>query len=135
MLAGKLNLTAGCSEWEVFRPQGLAQPALSKRFGRSPPVSSRSATADRSRTCAVNDTPVADNTYSPTWSSGGCVVPAGTLLQGGVAYQVVDDDVIGSDPITAKISVSVTEANLLAGAAIVAPSDGLTGLTISLQKQ
>jgi hypothetical protein len=56
MLAGKLNLTAGCPEGEVFGPQGLAQPALSNRFWRSPRVSPRSATADRSRTCAVNDT-------------------------------------------------------------------------------
>lgn len=86
--------------------------------------------SDRTATTAT----VTDS-YSPTWSGEGCVVSAQTLLSGGFAYQVVDQDLVGSDPITTKTNVTVTEANLLAGSAAISASDGLTALSIALQKQ
>lgn len=83
----------------------------------------------------TSETDTVDDSYSPTWSSGGCVLKASELLSGGFAYQVIDADVLGGDPITQKVNVTVTEDDLLAGVSQAVPSDGLTALRISLQKQ
>ena len=90
----------------------------------------------QSATDSTSTTDVVNDSYEPTWSSGGCVLKASQLLSGGFAYQVLDDDVLGAtEPITQKINVSVTEADLLGGVSKAVPSDGLTALRISLQKQ
>ncbi|MBL9037865.1 MAG: hypothetical protein JNG84_05050 [Archangium sp.] len=80
-------------------------------------------------------TPTVNDSYTPTWSADGCVVSASALTANGFAYQVLDGDTLSNDSITQKISVVVTEADLAAGRATVAVTDGLLTLNIGLQKQ
>ncbi len=88
------------------------------------------------RTASDNSTTdTAENTYSPTWSTGGCVMKASDILAGGFAYQVIDDDLLSEDTVTQKINVTVLETDLTAGVSSAVPTDGLTALRISLQRQ
>jgi hypothetical protein len=74
------------------------------------------------------------DSFSPTWTTGGCTVKAKDLLAMGFAVQVLDEDVAVSDPIGAKITVSPTETELLAGSKVVS-SGPLTSLRITFQQQ
>lgn len=84
----------------------------------------------------VTSTTEVSESYSPTWSTGGCVMKASDILAGGFAYQVVDEDVLGAeDNITTKTNVTVVEADLTAGVSSAVASDQLTAIRISLQRQ
>jgi hypothetical protein len=66
-------------------------------------------------------TPTVNDSYTPTWSTGGCVMRAQDLLTLGVGLDMWDEDLASDDLILAKSLLKVSEANLLAGY-----RDGLT---------
>lgn len=86
------------------------------------------AAAMTSSTAEVSDT------YTPTWTTGGCVMSASQLLMTGFAMQVVDVDTLSDDPITAKGTLKPDEADFVAGSMSVS-GGGLQSMTIQLQRQ
>ncbi|MSP93465.1 MAG: hypothetical protein EXR79_17020 [Myxococcales bacterium] len=62
--------------------------------------------------------------YSPTWSTGGCVVTAAELQEKGIDFRLVDSDVVADDTITPLIHSSVSLVALGLGSLTVAPASG-----------
>ncbi len=75
-----------------------------------------------------------DNTYDPTWTTGGCTVTASELFATGFAFDCIDVDGISSDQITAFTTVPVTPATLRAGT-LTGSAGGLDSVTFSFTKQ
>lgn len=86
---------------------------------------------------ASTRTPTVQDTFNPTWSSGGCSAKARELLQSGFGVQVWDEDATTNDAITSKGTISVSEAALTEGRMILSTPDGgtLPSLTIQVQRQ
>jgi hypothetical protein len=83
-------------------------------------------------------TPVANDTYMPTWGStmGNCIMTAGDLENVGFAMQVNDSDNFPPDDIIFnKATVKATDSELLAGFMNVMDTGNLMGLRINLIRQ
>ena len=75
-----------------------------------------------------------NNSYDPTWTTGGCTVTAAALFTGGFAFDCVDIDSISSDTITSFTTVPVTPATLRAGT-LTGRAGGLDSVTFTFTKQ
>lgn len=73
--------------------------------------------------------------YTPSWTSGGCTAKAGQLLASKWTFQLWDSDISSDDTITDVLNFQFTEAQLTAGTITFAPSGGMKSLTVKLQKQ
>lgn len=73
--------------------------------------------------------------YTPTWSTGGCTAKASQLLAERWVLQVWDSDISSNDTITGGLAYQFTEQNLTAGTVTFGASGGLTSMTVQLQKQ
>lgn len=73
--------------------------------------------------------------YSPTWSTGGCTAKASQLLAERWVFQLWDSDFSSNDTITDSLAFQFTEANLTTGTVTFGASGGMTSLTVQLQKQ
>jgi hypothetical protein len=73
--------------------------------------------------------------YSPTWSTGGCTARASQLLAEPWVFRLWDSDVSSNDTITDVLAFQFTEAHLTAGTLTLGASGGMTSLTVQLQKQ
>lgn len=74
--------------------------------------------------------------YTPTWSSGGCTAKASDLLGRGFSFQLWDEDVTFDDTITNALSFSsLTQAHFQAGEINFQPSGGMMSLRVALQRQ
>lgn len=73
--------------------------------------------------------------YSPTWTTGGCTAKASDLLSAGFAFQAIDVDAVNDDTITSPLASTVREADFVSGQLTFNPSGGLQALTVRLQKQ
>lgn len=81
-------------------------------------------------------TPTANDTFMPTWTTGGCSAKAKDLLSKGFALSVTDEDVSASDGISGKGTLMVTEAQLLSGQMTgITNNDTLVTLTVRFTKQ
>jgi hypothetical protein len=79
-------------------------------------------------------TPIAYDTWEPTWSSGGCVTTASALLAAPWRFQVWDSDLTVDDTITPELTLQLTEAHFAAGR-WSGGYGALTSLTVQLQRQ
>jgi hypothetical protein len=75
------------------------------------------------------------DSYTPTWSSGGCIATAGDLLSGGFGFTAADVDVFSDDEICGFTTIAVTEAQLRAGRLDVPAMCGLVSMTVTLTRQ
>lgn len=84
----------------------------------------------------TSSTAVVADTFSPVWSTGGCVMKASDLLTLGFKVGVYDEDVSSDDTIAPAGPISVAERDLLAGR-LDGISNGttLTSLSVGLQRQ
>ncbi len=73
--------------------------------------------------------------YTPTWTSGGCTAKASQLLAEPWVFQLWDIDFSSDDTITDSLALRITEEFLTAGAVTVNASGGMTSMTVQLQKQ
>jgi hypothetical protein len=74
--------------------------------------------------------------YTPTWSTGGCFATAQDLLNRGFAVQLWDEDVLSDDTITADLTVTgLQQSHFTAGYADLQPSGGMITLRVALQLQ
>lgn len=80
-------------------------------------------------------TPEASDTYTPTWSTGGCTAKAKDLLADGWGFQVIDVDLVNDDTITARLKVTLREQDFVQGGFSLQPTGGLTALQVRLTKQ
>lgn len=83
---------------------------------------------------SVASTPEVES-YTPTWSTGGCTAKASQLLAEQWAFQVWDSDLSANDTITSGLSFKFTEASFTAGSVTFNASGGMTSLKVQLQKQ
>jgi hypothetical protein len=82
----------------------------------------------------VTSTPEVQS-YTPAWSTGGCIARAGQLLAGPWVLQVWDSDVSVNDTITDTLGFQLTEEDFTEGTLTFGSSGGMTSLTVQLQKQ
>lgn len=80
-------------------------------------------------------TPTADDTWTPSWSSGGCTTKASFLLAQPFVFQPWDEDLTSDDPISDALQIQFTEANLSAGTVNATGLGGLQTITFQLTKQ
>lgn len=74
--------------------------------------------------------------YTPSWSTGGCFATAQDLLDRGFGVQLWDQDAFGDESITGEISVQgLVEGHFTAGYMDVQASGGMLTLRIALQPQ
>jgi hypothetical protein len=73
--------------------------------------------------------------YTPTWSTGGCTAKASQLLAEPWVFQLWDSDISVNDTITDTLGFRFTEAQLLTGSVTFSASGGMTSMTVQLQKQ
>ena len=73
--------------------------------------------------------------YTPTWTSGGCTAKASQLLANGWGFRLWDSDVSSNDTITAILNGQITETQLIGGKVVYGASGGMKSLTVQLQKQ
>ena len=80
-------------------------------------------------------TPTAQNTYTPSWSSGGCITTASALLAGPWTFQPFDEDLASDDPISQPFTYRFEESDFVAGTVTLSAGGGLTSITVQLQRQ
>lgn len=73
--------------------------------------------------------------YTPTWSTGGCTAKASQLLAERWVFQLWDSDISSNDTITDGLGYQFTEQNLTAGTVTFGAAGGMTSMTVQLQKQ
>lgn len=73
--------------------------------------------------------------YSPSWTTGGCSAKASDLLAHGFNIQAWDIDAASDDPITAALNVKVTETELAIGSIGLGVNGGLQSMTVKLTRQ
>ena len=79
--------------------------------------------------------PKVSDTYTPTWSTGGCTASAADLVSGGFGFTAVDVDLSSDDEVCPFTTIAISEAQLRAGRIDVPAMCGLKSLTVALQKQ
>jgi hypothetical protein len=84
---------------------------------------------------SASATPTANDTFNPTWTTGGCVMKAKDLLLVGYAIQVWDEDVSSNDSVCGKGTIVPKESDLLAGTMNLAALPNLISLNVAFQKQ
>jgi hypothetical protein len=80
-------------------------------------------------------TPAVSDSFTPTWSTGGCIIKAKDLLASGYAAQVFDEDVSFNDPASVKFVVSVKESDLLKGDMTLSSLPNISTMRVLFQKQ
>lgn len=75
------------------------------------------------------------DTYSATWTPGEGVAASAAFLTGtGFEFQLLDDDLLTPDPITAPLVVFLEDADFSTGAYSTGPVDGAQSVTFSIAK-
>ena len=88
-----------------------------------------------SASSVTSQTPSVTDSFSPTWSTGGCVMKAKDLLALGYAAEVWDADVSSNDIIAGKSNIAVTEKQLLQGSMTLSNNSTLLSMKVLLIKQ
>lgn len=86
-------------------------------------------------TVTFNGSTTEVQSYTPSWSSGGCTAKAKELLADGWGFQVFDIDVVSDDTITAALKVTITEQMFVGGGFSVQATGGLQTMSVQLVKQ
>lgn len=87
-------------------------------------------------TTITSSTGIPQDTFSPTWTTGGCILKASDLIAKGFGIGVYDEDVSADDTIAPAGVISVTEAQLAAGRIDGITNNGtLVTLSVTFTKQ
>lgn len=70
-------------------------------------------------------TPIVQDSYTPTWTTGSCTMKASALMSDGFAFQLYDSDLLSDDTITNGLLYKVTESDFVAGSITLGPSGGM----------
>jgi hypothetical protein len=73
--------------------------------------------------------------YTPSWSSGGCVTKAKNLLAEPWVFRLWDIDLLSDDSITQSLQTQLSEQSFVAGSVSLGANGGMQSLTVQLQKQ
>lgn len=74
--------------------------------------------------------------YTPTWSAGGCTARAADLLNRGFGFQLWDADLLSSEAVTAALTESaLVQADFQTEYVDYGASGGMLSLRIALQRQ
>lgn len=74
--------------------------------------------------------------YTPSWSVGGCVARTDDLVENGVDFEIFDvDDGLDSDDGVAETRASIRETDLQAGTVTVGRVSDLDSMVVVLRKQ
>ncbi len=87
------------------------------------------------RSMPNGSSPQVDETYTPTWTTGGCIGSAADLLSAGFGFTATEVDLSADDVICSFKTIAITEAQLRAGRIDVPAMCGLKSLTVALKKQ
>ena len=80
--------------------------------------------------------PTVEDSYDPTWSTGGCTATTVDLLTGGFGFEAKEVDFQFDDTVCGFTTIAITQADLRAGKIVAtSPCSGLTSLTVSFTKQ
>lgn len=79
--------------------------------------------------------PTVFDDFTPTWTSGGCLVTAGELLTDGLGFAANERDTLGDEEIAPFTLAPLSAADLRAGTKTVGPSGGLEALRLRFTKQ
>lgn len=137
----KTSQTCGVDPSSHWRVQPVSATISSSNNGSSwdpdssPPDAYVDTWCPPSATWSPGETPEASDTYSPSWTSGGCVATAAALLAEPWYFQVFDSDLTTDDTITAQDSYQLTEADFVRGYVTFNPVQGLQSMTVQLQPQ
>lgn len=72
----------------------------------------------------THQTPVVDDNFNPTWSSGGCSVKAGVLKQKGFIFRIMDEDLLQDEAISsANLIYALKDMDFAAGSVEIQPND------------
>lgn len=88
-------------------------------------------------TCPPSSSPTssassAQESYSPHWSSGGCVAKAKDLLAQPFFWQVIDKDAAFDDPITGTFQSQLSKTDLEYGAISFGANDGVKAISFTI---
>jgi hypothetical protein len=75
------------------------------------------------------------DSFSPTWSSGGCPMKAKDLFATGFGIQVWDEDVSVNDAISGYGKIMVVESDLMAGFKTISAGTTLVTMKVAFQPQ
>jgi hypothetical protein len=75
------------------------------------------------------------DSFTPTWSTGGCVMKAKDLLSLGYAIQVWDEDLSVNDAVCGKGTLAVKESDLSSGTMNLTALPNLIYLNIAFEIQ
>jgi hypothetical protein len=78
-------------------------------------------------------TPTADDTLTPVWSTGGCMMTTEQLETDGFELATFDADITFDEVISAKGALIPTEAQLNAGSMVISNGGNLVSLTIQFR--
>ena len=78
--------------------------------------------------------PKVSDTFTPSWTSGGCTATAAQLLADGFGFDAVDIDTFGGDTIANFSAAAVSEQDLRAGT-ITVSHEAMTSMTVRLTRQ
>lgn len=79
--------------------------------------------------------PKVQDSYDPTWSSGGCTGNTADLISGGLGIKATEVDAFADDELCPFTTIPITEAALRAGTVVLTSTCGFDSLTVTLTKQ
>lgn len=80
------------------------------------------------------DTPTVDNSFTPMWTTGSCVMTASALQMAGFAFSLEDRDGVFHDTITSKTTVRLTASDFASPTLVRGPVGQTTSITFSLTR-
>lgn len=133
----KVDQTCGVDPNSVWRVQPVSARIASSNNGSSWDGDGSAPDVFVSMQCpgATTSSTAEVESYTPTWTSGGCTARASQLLAERWYFQLWDSDFSVNDTITDMLGFQFTEAHLTAGTITFNASGGMTSLTVQLQKQ
>lgn len=79
--------------------------------------------------------PKVSNSFTPSWTTGGCTATAAEFLADGLGFDALEIDTTFDDVITQFTVAPITEADLRSGTKTLGPSGGLDSLTLRFTKR
>lgn len=134
----KMDQTCGVDPNSVWRVQPTSARIASNNNGSSWDGDGSAPDVFVAMQCPGSTTSTSTpevESYTPSWTSGGCTAKASQLLAEQWVFQLWDSDISSNDTITGALGFRFTEESFTAGTVSFSASGGMTSLTVQLQKQ
>lgn len=131
----KTDQTCGVDPESTWKVQPVSATIASTNGGAtwdgasSPPDAFLHVWCPATASVASSVTPTISDTYTPTWSTGGCTAKAKDLINPGFAFAMWDEDTLADDVIITKSTVTVSETNFQNGGGMLS----VNGTSVSFQ--